>query len=69
MRTGVIYLYTFPNGKVYVGQTRRDLQTKNSLWLSLGKSHRLQNTNKMKKSCFLGDRFRLFFDNYMEGYI
>ena len=24
MRTGVIYLYTFPNGKVYVGQTRRD---------------------------------------------
>lgn len=24
MRSGVIYLYTFPNGKVYVGQTRRD---------------------------------------------
>ena len=24
MRTGVIYLYTFPNGKVYVGQTRRN---------------------------------------------
>lgn len=23
MRSGVIYLYTFPNGKVYVGQTRR----------------------------------------------
>ena len=26
MRSGVIYLYTFPNGKVYVGQTRRDLK-------------------------------------------
>ena len=24
MRSGVIYLYTFHNGKVYVGQTRRD---------------------------------------------
>lgn len=24
MKTGVIYLYTFPNGKVYVGQTRRN---------------------------------------------
>ena len=24
MKSGVIYLYTFPNGKVYVGQTRRD---------------------------------------------
>ena len=24
MRSGVIYLYTFPNGKVYIGQTRRD---------------------------------------------
>ncbi|MBR4229951.1 MAG: hypothetical protein IKR83_04500 [Bacteroidales bacterium] len=24
METGVIYLYTFPNGKVYVGQTRRN---------------------------------------------
>lgn len=26
MKTGVIYLYTFPNGKVYVGQTRRNPQ-------------------------------------------
>ena len=24
---------------------------------------------KMKKSCFLGDRFQVFFDLYMEGYI
>lgn len=28
MRSGVIYLYTFPNGKVYVGQTRRDPQVR-----------------------------------------
>lgn len=27
-RKGVIYLYTFPNGKVYVGQTRRDPQVR-----------------------------------------
>lgn len=26
LRKGVIYKYTFPNGKVYIGQTRRDLK-------------------------------------------
>ena len=28
LRKGVIYKYTFPNGKVYIGQTRRDPMTR-----------------------------------------
>lgn len=28
MLKGYIYKYTFPNGKVYIGQTRRDIEVR-----------------------------------------
>jgi hypothetical protein len=40
------------------------------LYLNIGalRAARKENAKKVKKSCFLGDRFPPFFALYMEGY-